>query len=79
MTVSGSSNRIARDVGAHQAAAERDLLLGVRRQAARAPLEDVGELQHLRHLCNAASCTSGSATPRLRSGKARLSNTVIVS
>ena len=42
------------DVGAHQAAAERDLLLHVRRQPARLPVGDVGEVDQLQRLVHAS-------------------------
>ena len=53
MTVSGSSNSTARHVLAHQAAAERDLLLGVGRQAGGAQVELAAHLEHLGDLADA--------------------------
>ena len=61
------------DVGAHQPAAERDLLLLVGGQPARLALGPVGEVDHLERSRATLRSTSASGTPRLRSGKARLS------
>lgn len=51
--MSGSSNSTAATSGAHQATAQRDLLLLVGRQASRTHVELVAHLQHLGNLAHA--------------------------
>ena len=68
-----------RHVLAHQAAAERDLLLGVGGEAGGALVELAAHLQHLGDLADALARSARRGTPRLRSGKARFSATVMVS
>jgi hypothetical protein len=53
MTVSGSSKSTAADVLAHQAAAERDLLLGVGGQPGGALVELGAQVEHLGDLAHA--------------------------
>ena len=59
------------DVVAHEAAAERDLLLLVCGKAARGLLRPTGEIDHFQNFAHAA-VDFGLRDARLRSGKARL-------
>ena len=68
-----------RDVLAHQAAAERDLLLRIGREAGGALVRAGRSARASRRRAPTRFAIRSAGTPRLRSGNARFSETVIVS